>query len=408
MKSTPRSNRIHIGIFGRRNAGKSQLVNAVTGQDIALVSDVPGTTTDPVYKSIEILPLGPCVMIDTAGLDDVGSLGALRVKKTREVLDKTDLALLVVSAETGWSDFERQLIYEINLLKIPYLVVLNKIDKGGYRPVLAQIESEQQPVLKVSAVTGQGIHELKEKFIEMEPGDWQQASIVGDLVGPQDTVVMVIPIDDAMPKNRLILPEVQVLRELLDNNCHVLVTKDMDLPQALEKLTAPPTLVISDSQVFQSVSLMVPEEIPLTSFSILFARYKGDIEAFLEGVKAVNDLEPGDRVLIAEACTHHAQKEDIGRVKIPHWLNERAGGELQYDVHAGGTFPEDLSRYKLIVHCGACMINRRQTLRHVFRARTAQVPITNYGILIAYLKGILPRVVAPLGLSAVPDPSISL
>ena len=396
MRSTPRSNRIHISIFGRRNVGKSSLINAITGQETALVSRHPGTTTDPVYKSMEILPLGPCVIIDTAGLDDEGELGDLRIKKTRKVLNKSDVALLVVGTDSGWSEFEESLIMEITALGIPCLVVVNKSDLDQKKEVFNTISAKKLSVISVSSTTLEGIHELKEKLVEIGPDDWQRETIVGDLVSANDLVMLVIPIDDAMPKNRLILPEVQMLRELLDHDCDVLVTKETDLAGALKKVSIPPKLVITDSQVFEMVSMQIPEDIPLTSFSILYARYKGDLKTLVNGVLAVETLMPGDRIYMAEACTHHPQEDDIARVKIPCWLEKKIGGKLKFHVGAGGEFPDDCSPYKLIVHCGACMINRRQALHNIYKATAQGVPITNYGVLIAYLKGILPRVLKPL------------
>jgi [FeFe] hydrogenase H-cluster maturation GTPase HydF len=396
MKTTPRSNRIHISIIGRRNVGKSSLLNAIVGQDLATVSEIPGTTTDPVYKSIEILPLGPCVLIDTAGLDDTGILGQLRIQKTQNILLKSDLVLIVVTADLGWTDFEDEVIKEIKKLSIPFWIVLNKIDLNQAPKFYKDLKKKHPETVAVSSKTKEGIKVLKEKITTSKLDDWQKETIVSDLLVSQDLVMLVTPIDESMPKNRLILPQVQVLRELLDIDCDVLVTKETELKKTLNKLNVQPKLVITDSQVFKTVAEQIPEEIPLTSFSILFARFKGDIEVFVRGCKVVSRFKPGDRIFIAEACTHHSQKNDIGRVKIPKWLQMKVGGNLIFDFGAGGEFPEDCSPYKLIVHCGACMINRRQTLRHIYQAQSQNVPITNYGVLIAYLHGILPRVLEPL------------
>ncbi|GAW29255.1 [FeFe] hydrogenase H-cluster maturation GTPase HydF [Carboxydocella sp. ULO1] len=397
MLETPRANRLHIALFGRRNAGKSSLINALTNQDIALVSPIPGTTTDPVYKAMEILPLGPVVLIDTAGLDDEGELGQLRVQKTREVLPKADLALLVVDATTGITSFDREIAALCRQHNLPLVGVLNKSDLAD--PDLAAARAVLDlPWVKVSSRTGAGIEELKQAMIEQAPQNWEPETILGDLVKPGDTVVLVVPIDSAAPKGRLILPQVQVLRDCLDHGVMAYVCREFELEQTLANLQQPPALVVTDSQAFGLVSRLVPENVPLTSFSILYARYKGDLATLAAGARAISALKPGDRVLIAEACTHHRQPDDIGRAKIPRWLNQLAGGELQYTWSSGQGYPDNLEDFKLIVHCGACMLNRRSMLHRLQQARSRQVPIVNYGVLIAAVHGILERVLKPFGL----------
>ena len=390
INDTPRASRPHIAIFGRRNAGKSSLINAITGQDIALVSEQAGTTTDPVYKSMELLPLGPCILIDTAGIDDEGALGQLRVKKTREVLKKSDLAILIIDPTLGISNFEKDLLKSFNQRDIPVMGVLNKID------LLTDKKEELEKELRlnlhlVSTLTGEGIEELKELIAQHTPSSYIKKSIVGDLLSPGDLCILVTPIDSAAPKGRLILPQVQTIRDILDNNAQALVVKETELPTALASLKQPPRLVITDSQIFKEVSALLDASIPLTSFSILFARYKADLKCMMEGIKAVENLKPGDRVLIAEACTHHRQEDDIGSIKIPRLLEKQIGGKLDIKWYSGSTYPEDLESYKLIVHCGACMLNRKQMLSRIREAQDKKVPIVNYGVLLAYMNGILER-----------------
>ncbi len=397
MQDTPRGARLHIAIFGRRNAGKSSLINALTNQDIALVSDVPGTTTDPVYKAMEILPLGPVVIIDTAGIDDVGDLGALRVERTMQVLNKTDLAVLVVEPAAGVTAYERGLAADIRKRNIPIVTVAAKSDLHTPAPTETAAWSEAlgEPILAVSAKTGQGIEELKRAIIKKAPDNWEGPPVIGDLLNPGDTVVLVVPIDLAAPKGRLILPQVQTIRDILDHDAYCVVVKERELREALAGLRHKPRIVVTDSQEFLKVAADTPDDVWLTSFSILFARYKGDLETLVAGAKAIDRLRPGDRVLIAEGCTHHRQADDIGRVKIPRWLRQTTGGDLAFEWVSGGDFPRDLAAYKLIVHCGACMLNRREMLHRLSVARENGVPIVNYGVLIAHVHGILPRALTP-------------
>jgi [FeFe] hydrogenase H-cluster maturation GTPase HydF len=392
MQETPKSNRLHIAIFGRRNAGKSSLINAISGQDIALVSNVAGTTTDPVYKTMELLPLGPIVLIDTAGLDDIGEIGELRIKKTMEVMDKTDLAILLFSAESKDYSLEKEWLSELRERKIPVIGVINKIDDKGNSFQSVDIDGLFDiPFVRVSAKERINIGKLKEAIQIHSPLDFERETIVGDIIKPKDIVILVAPQDIQAPKGRLILPQVQVLRDLLDNDTLALTVKLTELQDMLSALVRKPDLVITDSQVFHKANAILPPEIPLTSFSILLARYKGDLELLVKGAKSINSLKPGDKVLIAEACTHHALHGDIGREKLPGWLNSKAGGDLDIKVVAGVDFPEDLSEYKLILHCGGCMFNRKQFLTRLIRASEQNVPITNYGTAIAELNGILDR-----------------
>jgi [FeFe] hydrogenase H-cluster maturation GTPase HydF len=415
MQDTPKGSRLHISLFGRRNAGKSSLINALTNQDIALVSAVPGTTTDPVYKAMEILPLGPVMLIDTAGLDDEGTLGSLRVKKSLEVLEKTDVTLLVTDAAAGFGEYEKEIFLQCSKRNIPVLTILNKIDLieislkedliAALNFQLQQLKQDAEgiaipdsPVLPVSSVTKDGILNLKQLLSKIKPTDWLAPAIVGDLLSPGDMAVLVVPIDMAAPQGRLILPQVQTIRDILDHDCLTVVCKEYELKKALASLKAPPKLVVTDSQVFMKVSADLPPDVPLTSFSILMARYKGDLPTLARGAKTVEALVPGDKILIAEACTHHQQPDDIGKVKIPRWLRQMVGGELKIDFVSGSSYPANLKEYKLIVHCGGCMLNRKEMLHRISLAKNADIPIVNYGILIAAVHGILPRALKPLGI----------
>ena len=389
LNQTPAGERVHIAFFGRRNAGKSSLVNAFTGQDLAIVSDVKGTTTDPVYKAMELLPLGPVQIIDTPGIDDVGELGALRVRKTRQVLNKTDLAIYVADATLPLTQADTQLLQLIHDKNIPCLLVWNKAD------LLPALPAPTEDALWVSALTGLQIPELKERAARLATLEGPQQPLVADLLEPGDTAVLVIPIDKAAPKGRLILPQQQTIRDILEAGASALVCRDTELTQTLANLSKPPKLVITDSQVFGKVSRMVPPEIPLTSFSILMARYKGDLPLAVAGAAAADRLRDGDRVLISEGCTHHRQCDDIGSVKIPRWLEQHTGAKLEYTFSSGTEFPEDLSPFNLVIHCGACMLNQREVKYRLRCCQDQGIPVTNYGILIAYLNGILKRTVAP-------------
>ena len=384
LNNTPSAERVHIGFFGRRNAGKSSVVNAFTNQELSVVSDVKGTTTDPVMKSMELLPMGPVVIIDTPGFDDEGALGELRVKKTKQILNRADCAVLVVDATQGLTPADQELIALFQEKDIPYLVAYNKSDLGA-APQLGEKE------LAVSAVTREGIEELKERIARLTRSPSEGKRLVGDLLSPGDLVVLVTPIDSAAPKGRLILPQQQTLRDVLDAGCLSLVVKEDGLRDALQKLAVKPRMVITDSQAFSQVDRDTPKDIPLTSFSILMARYKGFLTDAVKGVAAIDRLQDGDKVLIAEGCTHHRQCEDIGTVKIPRWLREYTGKELQLEHSSGRDFPEDPSPYKLVIHCGGCMLNDREVAYRRKTAADAGVPFTNYGITIAHLKGILKR-----------------
>ena len=378
MNQTPSGERTHIGFFGRRNAGKSSLVNAVTGQELAVVSDVKGTTTDPVTKAMELLPLGPVLIIDTPGFDDEGALGEKRVRKTKQILNKTDIAVLVVDAAEGMKECDRELLAIFEEKKIPHLVVYNKCD-------LQEAEG-----LCVSALTGRGIHELKEKIAALKPVD-NGRKIISDKLKPGDFVVLVVPIDTAAPKGRLILPQQQTIRDILDAGAIAIMAKESELAETLNHLGKAPALVITDSQVFKSVAQIVPRDVPLTSFSILMARYKGLLDEAAKGVHAIANLKDGDKILISEGCTHHRQCEDIGTVKIPRWIKAYTGKDITFETSSGGGFPEDLTQYALVVHCGGCMLGEREVMYRVKCAADQGVPITNYGTLIAHMNGILER-----------------
>ncbi|MDO4585065.1 MAG: [FeFe] hydrogenase H-cluster maturation GTPase HydF [Planctomycetia bacterium] len=396
MPPTPKGLRLHIGIFGRRNVGKSSLLNAITAQNVSIVSDVAGTTTDPVEKPMELLPLGPVLFIDTAGVDDVGTLGEERIRRTRQVFDRTELAILVL-AEEGWGDFEEELYQECQKRKLPVLVVWNKTDL--FCPDFGMVEKLRSEyrltVLCTSLPSEKGCRELKEAILQTIPEEWfSSRTLVADLLPPAATVILVIPIDKEAPQGRLILPQVQTLRELLDYGMTTVVVRPTELADTLRRLKNPPALVITDSQVFREVDTLVPSEIPLTGFSVLFARWKGEWQTFLEGTKSVENLRPGDHVLVTESCTHHPIGEDIGRVKIPRWLQNYVGGKLHFTHVQGHDFPNDLSPYQLVIQCGGCMVNRRAILSKIMRCREQHVPITNYGLIIAYSLGIFDRATA--------------
>lgn len=385
LNSTPQSDRLHIAFFGRRNAGKSSLMNAVTGQQLAIVSDVPGTTTDPVSKAMELLPLGPVLLFDTAGLDDDGDLGSMRVQKSMQVLRKTDLAVLVTDGTQPLTAADRALLSELSSRKIPHVLVRNKADLAAARTGEG---------VWVSARTGEGVDALKQALIAAAPKE-ADVPLIRDLLRPGDTVVLVIPIDSAAPKGRIILPQQQVLRDVLDAHATAVVAQTQDLAQTLAMLKAPPRLVVTDSQAFGAVSAITPESVPLTSFSILLARAKGNLAAVAAGAMAADALQDGDTVLISEGCTHHRQCEDIGTVKLPGWLRSHTGKELRFAFTSGTEFPDDLSPYAMVVHCGGCMLNAREVRYRYGCAAKQGVPMTNYGILIAHMHGILTRSIAP-------------
>ena len=415
LDRTPRANRVHIGIFGRRNAGKSSLINAITGQDTALVSDIPGTTADPVYKSMELHGAGPVVLVDTPGIDDVGSLGEARVSRATRVSSKTDLAVIALDPGAGLGQPEINLIEDFGKKALPTIVVLTKKDIWPESDYLDSVRSQVEEtykgiqndgrhpstplVLGVSAVTGEGVPELIQILSETVAANLLgvEPPIVGDLLRPGDTVCLVVPVDFQAPKGRLILPQVQTIRDVIDHDCVSIVMKTNELATVLDSLKRPPALVVTDSQVFEEVNCILPRDVPLTSFSVLFARHKGDLEEFVKGAKALSELGPHDRVLIAEACTHHPIEDDIGTVKIPAWLEERVKGPLEFSWQRGTDYPPDLKDFKVIIHCGGCMLNRKEMLFRIEEARSARVPIANYGMTIAYTKGILHRALEPLG-----------
>lgn len=395
MNQTPASERVHISFFGKRNAGKSSVINAVTGQDLAIVSSVMGTTTDPVYKSMELLPLGPVVVIDTPGIDDEGELGALRVRKSYQVLNKTDIAILVVDSTTGKGEEEFALLHKFHEKHIPYLVVYNKIDLLSVEEIKNLAMSVRAGEVLASAADGMNIQELKEKIATLKPEDTHQYPLIQDLIEPLDLVILVVPIDKAAPKGRLILPQQQTIRDILEADATAIVVKEYELRDTLAHLGKKPRLVITDSQVFAKVSADTPADIMLTSFSILFARYKGNLPALIKGVTALEQIEDGDKILVSEGCTHHRQCDDIGSVKLPRWIRQYTGKEPEFVFSSGTEFPADLSPYKMIVHCGGCMLNEREMKYRLACAKDQNIPMTNYGILIAYIQGILKRSVEP-------------
>jgi [FeFe] hydrogenase H-cluster maturation GTPase HydF len=383
LNQTPSADRVHIGIFGRRNAGKSSLINAITNQNIAVVSDVLGTTTDPVYKAMELLPLGPVMIIDTPGLDDTGELGLLRVKKANQVINKTDIALVVIDSQKGKTALEEDLISRLNNKKIPYIVVYNKSDLEDFNIVDGEIS--------VSSVTGKNIDRLKEMIAQKSVKSLAEFPILSDLIGRGDSVILVTPIDESAPKGRIILPQQQTIREILDTNANAIVCQVSELDGILNNLKTPPRMVVTDSQAFGAVSKIVPENIPLTSFSILMARHKGELSHQLEGAKTLDNIKDGDKILISEGCTHHRQCGDIGTVKLPAFIRKYTQADVSFEFTSGTEFPEDLSAYKLIIHCGGCMLNEREMKYRIQTAKDQNVPITNYGMIIAKTTGILDR-----------------
>lgn len=394
LNNTPSAERVHIGIFGRRNAGKSSVINALTGQSLAIVSDVKGTTTDPVLKAMELLPLGPVVMIDTPGLDDEGELGALRIQKAYQVLNKTDIAVLVVDGTIGMTGEDCAILDRIKDKQIPYVVVMNKADLIEDRTFSAQnipASLSSDHVIWVSAADKTNIHELKELIAALAPTEDNKLRIVGDLIHPSDFVVLVVPIDKAAPKGRLILPHQQTIRDILEADATAIVVKEHELRETLDSLGKKPSLVITDSQVFAKVSADTPRDIPLTSFSILFARYKGNLKTVVNGARTLDTLEDGDTILISEGCTHHRQCDDIGTVKLPRWIQNHTGRHLNFEFTSGTEFPLELGKYKLIVHCGGCTLNEREMKYRIKCAEDAGIPMTNYGTAIAYMQGILER-----------------
>lgn len=400
LNNSPQSIRVHIGLFGKRNAGKSSVINAITNQDAAIVSEVAGTTTDPVFRPMEILPIGPCVLIDTAGLDDIGSLGKLRISKSLDVLSKTDVALLVVDSSIGICEEDLSLISKFKSKKIPHVLVLNKVDKiNNQSELISNIKEKVKcPIACVSATDKIGIENLKQEIINALPEDAGNFTLVSDLIEPNDLVVLVIPIDKAAPKGRLILPQQQVTRDILDTGAIAIITKEDSLKETLDNLNKKPKMIITDSQAFHKVKENTPDNILLTSFSILFARQKGDLNELIKGAHAIDNLKDGDKILVAEGCTHHRQPDDIGTFKIPKMIENRTKKQLTFDFTSGITMGKNLEQYSLIVHCGACMMNRAAMISRIEKAKELNIPIVNYGILMAYINGILDRTLEPFNL----------
>jgi [FeFe] hydrogenase H-cluster maturation GTPase HydF len=395
LNHTPAGSRLHISIFGRRNAGKSSLINALTGQTTAIVSEVPGTTTDPVAKAMEILPLGPVIITDTAGIDDVGNLGKLRVEKTIQVISRTDLGILVLDPTQPPDNFEEELLKRLQERKLPVIAVINKADLSGLYPLLDWVNTKKIPSVSVSSVTRQGIEELKRLLIQHAPSELLQLAILDGLVHAGDCVILVTPIDKAAPKGRLILPQVMTIRDALDHDAFTLVVKERELKHAIANLKNKPSIVVTDSQVVLKAAADTPDDIPFTTFSILMARLKGDLCQLVHGLNTVEQLKPGAKVLIAEACTHHKQADDIGKVQIPRWLRQYTGGDIDFHYCSGCDFPPDLNTFNLIIHCGACMINRQEMLSRGLRAEQAGVPMVNYGVFLSFLHGVIERTLRP-------------
>jgi len=396
MKKTPKGLRLHIGIFGRRNVGKSSLLNALTRQAVSIVSEVAGTTTDPVEKPMELLPIGPVIFIDTAGIDDIGAIGELRKQRTRQVFNRTDIAIIVANANR-WNKFEEELLKECQVREIPVIVVFNKSDlTEPAQQSIDVLNKKEIPIVKTVATHGTGILDLREALIRKAPAEViNTPSILGDLVRTGDLIMLVVPIDMEAPKGRLILPQVQTIRDILDNDAYCMVVKERELRDAFNRLNQPPKLVVTDSQAFLKVSGDTPSEVLMTSFSILFARFKGDLDAYVQGAMQIDQLQPGDNILVAEACTHHPIADDIGTVKIPRWLTQYVGGKLNFTHVQGHDYPDNISDFKLIIHCGSCMLSRREVLTRILYARKAGIPVTNYGLSIAYSLGIFERALQP-------------
>ncbi len=396
MKDTPKGMRLHIGLFGRRNVGKSSLLNALIRQQVSIVSDVPGTTTDPVEKPMELQPLGPVLFTDSAGIDDVGALGRMRAEKTRQIFERTDLGILVAEGDC-WGPFEEGVLAELSERKVPAIVVFNKADIAAPRAeVRENLRSSKIPCVPTVATTGQGLSDLREALIRSAPeGFMSDPSVLGDLISPGELVVLVVPIDLEAPRGRLILPQAQSIRDVLDHDSYCLVVKERELRDALDRLKGPPALVVTDSQAFLRVAADTPKGVPITTFSILFARLKGDLNEFVKGVRAVDRLQSGDRILVLESCTHHPIGEDIGRVKIPRWIRQYTGVDLEFVHMQGHDFPRDLSPFKLVIHCASCVLNRREMISRILHCREAGVPITNYGVVITYSLGVLDRALSP-------------
>ncbi|BDR67046.1 [FeFe] hydrogenase H-cluster maturation GTPase HydF [Clostridium tetani] len=392
MQDTPKGNRIHIAFFGKRNAGKSSIINAISNQQVSIVSNVPGTTTDPVYKAMELFPIGPIMLIDTAGLDDEGYIGNLRIEKTKEIMNKTDIAVIAIDCKNENFEYEMYLKEELSKRKIPIIIVLNKIDGvDNLDEVIVRARKQFDNIVSISALRRENIDKLKEKIIEQVPSN-NETTLLEGIVNKKDLILLITPQDLQAPKGRLILPQVQVLRDILDKGAMAMVLKDTELQEGLKNLYKKPDLVITDSQIFNKVKDIIPRDIKLTSFSVLMARYKGDIRLLIEGAKSINNLKPGDNILISEACTHHSLKGDIAKEKIPNLLKKKIGGKVNIDFSSGEDFTKNIEKYKLIIHCGGCMLNQKQMINRLNKANEKNISITNFGVVLAYLNGILDRV----------------
>ncbi|RXM79491.1 [FeFe] hydrogenase H-cluster maturation GTPase HydF [Clostridium tetani] len=392
MQDTPKGNRIHIAFLGRRNAGKSSIINAISNQQVSIVSNVAGTTTDPVYKAMELFPIGPIMLIDTAGLDDEGYIGNLRIEKTKEIMNKTDIAVIAIDCKNENFEYEMYLKEKLSKRKIPTIIALNKIDEvANLDEAIVRARKQFDNIVSISALRRENIDKLKEKIIEQVPSN-NETTLLEGIVNKKDLVILITPQDLQAPKGRLILPQVQVLRDILDKGAMAMVLKDTELQEGLKSLYKKPDLVITDSQIFNKVKDIIPKDIRLTSFSVLMARYKGNIRLLIKGAKSINNLKPGDNILISEACTHHSLKGDIAKEKIPNLLKKKIGGEVNIDFSSGGDFTKNIEKYKLIIHCGGCMLNQKQMINRLNKANEKNIPITNFGVVLAYLNGILDRV----------------